>query len=163
MALKSFKYVLPISTGLFLCSCAVLYDEEYENVLKAEEEKIRSEQILLEKQQQINQQEQLNLQRQREQLKKEKNLLSQEREKIKQEQTILNQFQQQLENEKQKQEKTAVTEYHQEENRQGKSCPPQSCEYTNNSDGIRVWRCKNMDSDCNIVSWGEINDYFSKN
>ena len=82
MILKSFMYVLSVGIGLLLCSCSISRNEEYENFLKDEREKIKNEQILLEKQRQVNQQEQLNLQKQRERLKKEKNLLLQEKDKI---------------------------------------------------------------------------------
>ncbi len=135
MPLKSFKYFWPVSIGLLLCSCSISHNEEYENFLKAEKEKIKNEQILLEKQKQVNQQEQLNLQKQREQLKKEKNLLSQKKEKIAKEKRTLSQPQKQIDD--RKKEKPTILN-------KKKRCIQslQSCRYVLSFPGASAWECR---------------------
>lgn len=101
MNLALFKYVLPIGVGFFFCSCAFQHsDEEYRNFVRSEVEKIRKEQILLEKQKQENQRVQIALQEQKKQLEKESHLLFQEKELIAKEGIALLKLKKELENKK---------------------------------------------------------------
>ena len=121
MILKSFKYILLTGLGLLLCSCNTFTsDREYENFMRIEEEKIKNELILLERQKQTNQQEMLSIQKQWEQLKKERQLLSQEKAKIEKEKQKLSQQEKQINN-KIEQQKVNVKE---QSNLEKIKCPP---------------------------------------
>ena len=101
MTLKSIKYILPVSMGVILCSCSFSRDEEYENFLKTEEEKVRNEIVLLEEQKRLNQLERTALLELQERLKTEALFLYQEKAKIAEEKTQLSQLKQQSNNKKQ--------------------------------------------------------------
>ena len=131
MTLK-LQVALPVGMGLLLCSCVISHsDEEYKNFVKQEVEKIRSEQILLEKQKQANQSEQIALARQKEQLKQEYQVLLQEKEKMKQERIALSQLKKQLDSEKKQQE----TNYENRSCHDQKDCGGINSGYFCNSNG----------------------------